>query len=366
MKIEFLSLKAVHHEVKRELSDAIARVVESGSYILGEEVDAFEDSFARYNDAQHAVGVGNGLDALKLGLLAIGVQAGHEVLVPSNTFIASWLAITQIGAVPVPVEPNVGTMNIDTRQLSSFITPKTKAIMPVHLYGEPVNLEEINGFAKENRIKVIEDAAQAHGAQFRGKKLGSHSDVVAWSFYPAKNLGAMGDGGAITTDDSEIADRVRLLRNYGSRRKYANEEIGFNSRLDPIQAAILRVKLSRLDSWNGKRRSVASRYIDDLSSLEIELPKVSNIHDSAWHLFVVRVEDRDRLRQQLLSMGIETGVHYPIPPHLQPAYSHLGYRKGDFPVAEQISERCLSLPMGPHLNDDMVAYVCEGLRKCLG
>ena len=365
MKIPFLDLKAGFLELQPEIDAAIKRVLESGWYVLGEEVDAFEQEYAAYCEAKHCVGVANGLDALHLALLALGVGAGDEVIVPSNTYIATWLAVSQCGATPVPVEPDAATYNIDPARIEAAITLRTKVILPVHLYGQPADMDPILAIARKHGLKVLEDGAQAHGARYKGKRIGAHGDVVAWSFYPGKNLGAFGDGGAITTNDAEIADRIRVLRNYGSRVKYVNDVCGFNSRLDPIQAAALRVKLKVLDAWNARRAQIASRYQTALANTALTLPLVPEWAEPAWHLYVVQHPQRDALQKTLGEAGIGTLIHYPIPPHLQRAYASAGYIKGQFPIAERIANQCLSLPMGPHLNAASAAAVIAGLKAAL-
>ena len=365
MNIPFLDLKAGYLELQPEIDTAIKRVLDSGWYILGEEVDAFEQEYATYCEAKHCVGVANGLDALHLALLALGVGAGDEVIVPSNTYIATWLAVSQCGAKPIPVEPDAATYNIDPARIEAAITPRTKVILPVHLYGQPVDMDPILAIARKHGLKVLEDGAQAHGARYKGKRLGAHGDVVAWSFYPGKNLGAYGDGGAITTDDAEIADRIRVLRNYGSRVKYVNDVRGFNSRLDPIQAAALRVKLKVLDTWNARRSEIASRYQIRLANIGLTLPFVPDWAEPAWHLYVVQHPQRDTLQKTLGEAGIGSLIHYPIPPHLQQAYASAGYVKGHFPIAEQIANQCLSLPMGPHLDEASASTVIAACCKAV-
>lgn len=355
--IPFLDLKAPHLELHDEIAEAINRVVTSGWYILGPEVDAFENDFATYCEAAHCVGLANGLDALHLALHAIGVGPGDEVIVPSNTYIATWLAVSQCGATPVPVEPVEATYNLDPRQIEAAITPHTKVILPVHVYGQPADLDPILAIAKKHNLKVLEDAAQTHGARYKGKRIGGHGDAVAWSFYPGKNLGALGDGGAVTTNDPEIADRIRVLRNYGSRVKYINEVQGFNSRLDPIQAAVLRVKLKHLDEWNARRSGIASRYNAALADSGLILPAVPEWASPAWHLYVIRTKKREALQSHLTEAGVGTLIHYPIPPHLQQAYAGFGYKQGDFPIAEAMANEVLSLPLGPHLLINQVDQV---------
>lgn len=347
--IPFLDLRAAYLELKPEIDAAVARVLDGGWYILGPEVEAFEAEFAAYCGAAHAIGVANGLDALVLALRALDVGPGDEVIVPSNTYIATWLAVTQCGATPVPVEPDVRTYNIDPERIAARLTGRTKVILPVHLYGQPVDLDPIIALARQHGIGVVEDAAQAHGARYRGRRIGSHGDVVCWSFYPGKNLGALGDAGAITTNRADLADRIRVLRNYGSREKYVNEVAGVNSRLDPLQAAVLRVKLQHLDSWNARRRAISAAYADCLQDTGLILPHVPNWAEPAWHLYVVRSANRDALQKRLASADIGTLIHYPIPPHKQKAYADLRLAPDALPIASQLAEEVLSLPMGPHL-----------------
>ena len=362
MKVPFLDLKAGYIELQPEIDAAIKRVLESGWYILGGEVEAFEREYASYCEAKYCVGLANGLDALHLALLALGVGEGDEVIVPSNTYIATWLAVSQCGATPVPVEPDAATYNIDPLCIEAAITARTKVILPVHLYGQPADMDSIIAIAKKYGLKVLEDGAQAHGARYKGKRLGAHGDVVAWSFYPGKNLGAYGDGGAITTDDAQIAERIAVLRNYGSKVKYINEVRGFNSRLDPIQAAVLRVKLRVLDAWNARRAAIASIYQKGLVNTGLELPFVLKLAEPVWHIYLVRHPKRDALQRTLSAAGIGTLIHYPIPPHLQEAYSSAEFARGSFPIAEQIANSCLSLPMGPHLKVEDVKLVVAALK----
>lgn len=366
MKIPFLDLKAAYLELQPEIDAAIKRVLDSGWYILGEEVDAFEQEYAAYCEAKHCVGVANGLDALHLALLAVGVGAGDEVIVPSNTYIATWLAVSQCGATPIPVEPDAATYNMNPACIEAAITPRTKVILPVHLYGQPADMEPILATACKHGLKVLEDGAQAHGVRYKGKRLGAHGDVVAWSFYPGKNLGAYGDGGAITTDNPEIAERIRILRNYGSRMKYVNDIRGFNSRLDTLQAAVLRVKLQHLDRWNEARRQIAAQYLAGLASIGLILPFVPDWAEPVWHLFVVRSKAREQFLEQLNQAGIGTLIHYPIPPHLQGAYADLGFGKEAFPVAERVHEEILSLPMFPSLTLEQTNQVIAACRKAQG
>lgn len=362
-QVPSLDLRESYLELKPEIDQAVARVLDSGWYILGPEVEAFEVEYAAYCEAKHAVGVANGLDALHLALRALGVEAGDEVIVPSNTYIATWLAVSQCGATPVPVEPDERTFNIDHASIEAAITPRTRVILPVHLYGQPVELDPILAIARKHGLYVLEDAAQAHGARYKGKRIGAHGAAAAWSFYPGKNLGAMGDGGAVTTNDPQIADSIRVLRNYGSRIKYANEVQGYNSRLDPLQAAILRVKLGHLDEWNARRAAIAERYREGHAGRGLALPEAPEWASPVWHLYVVRSSCRDALQKALTDAGVGTLIHYPIPPHLQEAYKQCGWRKGAFPIAERIAEECLSLPMGPHLSFEQAGAVISALRE---
>jgi len=365
MQIPFLDVGAARKELKPEIDATIARVLDSGWYVLGPEVEAFEHEWATYCNAGHAVGLANGLDALHLALLAMNVGPGDEVIVPSNTYIATWLAVSQCGATPVPVEPDSRTFNIDPARIQAAITQRTKVIMPVHLYGQPADMDPILSIARAYGLRVLEDGAQAHGARYKGKRLGAHGDAVAWSFYPGKNLGAMGDGGAVTTNDAELADRIRVLRNYGSRIKYVNEVKGYNSRLDPIQAAILRVKLAHLDEWNARRSAIASRYHQALASCGLRLPYVPDWAQPVWHLYVVRSFERDALQSRLSATGVGTLIHYPIPPHMQLAYADLGIPADALPLAVDMSQQVLSLPMGPHLALQDAQKVIHAVRQAV-
>jgi dTDP-4-amino-4,6-dideoxygalactose transaminase len=362
MKVPFLSLKPVHEELGGALDAAAARVMRSGWYILGPEVEAFERSFAAYCGVKHCIGVGNGLDAMMLVLRAWGVGEGDEVIVPSNTYIATWLAVSYTGARPVPVEPDEATCNIDPARIEKAITRRTRAILPVHLYGQAADMKPIREIGKRRRIPVLEDAAQAAGAVYRGRRAGALGDAAAFSFYPTKNLGAFGDGGAVTTNDARLAGRVRALRNYGSRRRYVNEVKGFNSRLDPLQAALLGPRLQVLDEWNARRARIAQRYLAGLAGTPLVLPAVGAGCEHTWHLFVVRSKRRTALRAALEARGVGTDVHYPTPPHLQRAYADLRRPKGSFPISERIHREVLSLPIGPHMTDAEVEYVIEQVR----
>jgi dTDP-4-amino-4,6-dideoxygalactose transaminase len=359
MKIPFLDLISPQVEIKNELTVAFERVLNSGRYILGSEVIHFEEEFSEYCQTNYCVGVGNGLDALHLILKAYGIGEGDEVIVPSNTFIATWLAVSHAGATPVPVEPKFETYNIDPALIENAITPKTRAIIVVHLYGQPANMDEIIKIARKYNMQVIEDAAQAHGAKYKGLRVGSLGDAAAFSFYPGKNLGALGDAGAITASNPHFIAKVRELSNYGSKEKYHHEKKGYNSRLDELQAAFLRVKIYKLDKWNSIRKAIAGYYLENITAKNLILPHSEKFVDSVWHLFVVRHPERERLKSFLMSKGIEVMIHYPIPPHLQKAYqSKLNLFK-HFPIAEVISKTSLSLPIGPHLSNEDLRYICE-------
>lgn len=361
-RIPFLDVAAAYAELQEELDEAIHKVMSSGQFILGPEVTAFEEEFAAYCEVDHAIGVGSGLDALRLILLGYGVGDGDDVLVPSNTFIATWLAVTQAGATPVPVEPDPLTHNVTAEGLKAALTDATKAIMPVHLYGQPADMDAITALGRERGIPVIEDAAQAQGARSRGRRAGSLGDAAGFSFYPGKNLGAVGDAGAVTTDDPELADRIRMLRNYGSKVKYHHDLPGLNSRLDSVQAAALQVKLRHLDDWNERRRAVAARYLERLDGIEgLTLPAASDLAEPVWHLFVVRHPRRDALQERLAEAGVDTIIHYPIPPHLTGAYA-AEFEGAALPVAERLADEVLSLPMGPHLPLDDADRVVEAVR----
>ncbi|MBI4915350.1 MAG: DegT/DnrJ/EryC1/StrS family aminotransferase [Acidobacteria bacterium] len=367
MNVPFLDVGAGYAELRAELDAAYHRVMDSGWYILGEEVEAFEREWAAFCGVTHCVGVGNGLEALHLVLRAWGIGEGDEVIVPSNTYIATWLAVSYAGATPVPVEPNEGTYDIDPARIEAAVSDRTRAILPVHLYGQTADMDPINEIAARHGLKVLEDAAQAHGARYKGRRAGSLGHAAGWSFYPGKNLGAFGDAGAVTTDDAELADRVRVLRNYGSRVKYLNEVKGFNSRLDPLQAALLRVKLGHLDEWNARRAAIAVRYLEGLRDIpELRLPRVPAWAEPIWHQFVVRHPRRDALQATLTAQGVGTMIHYPVPPHLSTAYAELGMTPGAYPIAEALANTVLSLPIGPHLGRDAAEAVVGTVRSLGG
>lgn len=364
MSVPFLELRPAYDELREGLDAAYRRVMDSGWYLLGRELEAFEAEFAAFCQAKYCVGVGSGLDALHLILRGYGIGPGDEVIVPSNTYIATWLAVSYTGAMPVPVEPDPETMNLAPELIETAITSRTTAIMPVHLYGQPADMDPILGVARKNGLKVIEDNAQAQGATYKRRRTGSLGDAAATSFYPAKNIGAFADAGAVTTDDLQLAQRIRMLRNYGSKEKYHNESQGFNSRLDELQAAFLRVKLAKLDEWNGRRRAIADRYLQKLGGLHgLRMPSVPEWAAPAWHLFAVRHAQRDRFQNRLHGAGIGTLIHYPIPPHLSGAYGEAGWQAGDFPIAEEIARTELSLPIGPHLDADSVELTIEKVRE---
>lgn len=362
MNIPFLDLNASYLELKEELDAAYRRVMDSGWYILGNEVEAFEKEFAAYCGVKHCIGVGNGLEALHLILAAMKVGPGDEVIVPANTYIATWLAVSYCGASPIPVEPDLMTYNINPANIETAVTERTKAVIAVHLYGQPADMDAINAVAQKYGLKVVEDAAQAHGAKYKGKSVGALGDAAGFSFYPGKNLGAFGDGGAVTTHDDKIADKIRILRNYGSRMKYFNEEKGYNSRLDELQAAFLRVKLANLEDWNHRRKILASYYLKELEvTPDITLPFVPSWCEPAWHIFAIRHPQRDRLQSWLLNEGIHTLIHYPVPPYQSGAYAR--ERKWPhFPVTDRISREVLSLPIGPHMEHRHRINISERIR----
>jgi len=360
IKIPFLDMKSPYQELKDELDAAYQRVMDSGWYILGEEVAAFEREFARYCNVKHCIGVGNGLEALHLILRAYGIGEDDEVIVPSNTYIATWLAVSYAGARPVPVEPDPRTYNLDPARVESAITSRTRAILPVHLYGQPVDMDPLMEIADKYDLKVIEDAAQAQGTRYKNRMSGALGHAAGFSFYPGKNLGALGDAGAITTNDDELAEHARSLRNYGSKVKYYNDVKGYNSRLDEMQAALLRVKLIHLDEWNRRRSNIAAIYVDSLASLpDLTIPLVPEWASPIWHIFPVRHLTRDNFQNYLKTKGVGTLIHYPVPPHLSSAYADLGMQPGTFPIAEAIASTELSLPMGPHLSVEDAMHIAD-------
>ncbi len=363
MKIPFVSFKPMEKELDKELRAAFERVFDRSWYIEGEEGQAFERAFAEYCDVKYCVGVGNGLDALMLALKALGIGTGDEVIVPSNTFIATALAVTYTGAVPVFVEPNIRTFNIDPTKIEEKITNKTKAIMPVHLYGQPCDMDPIMDIAKKHGLFVVEDCAQAHGSTYKGKKIGSFGDAAGFSFYPGKNLGALGDAGATLTNNKELADKIRALGNYGSDYKYHHIYMGNNSRLDEMQAVFLAAKLPILEKMNIERRRIASLYLDGIKNENVILPFVPDYAVPVWHIFGIRSSRRDELEKCLNENGIGTNKHYPIPMHLQECYKNLGITQGELPIAEEISATELSLPMYYGMTDEEIGYVIEKINE---
>lgn len=363
MKVPFSSFIPMEQELNEQLHEAFERVLKKSWYIGGNEDKAFEDAFARYCGVNYCVGTGNGLDALILALKALGITNGDEVIVPANTFIATALAVTYVGATPVFVEPDISTFNIDTKLIEEKITKRTKAIMPVHLYGQPCDMDSIMAIARKHNLHVIEDCAQAHGACYKGKKVGTFGELAGFSFYPGKNLGALGDAGATISNDKELIDKVRSLGNYGSDYKYHHIYLGNNSRLDEIQAAFLIEKLTILDKMNVARCTIAERYLAAITNPKIVLPLVPNYAMPVWHVFAIRCEVRDQLEAFLKEYGIGTNKHYPIPIHLQECYRSLGYKKGDYPIAEEISETELSLPLYYGMSDSEIDYVIEMINR---
>jgi len=371
--IPFLELKPGYLELKEEFDAAYHRVMDSGWYLLGPELEAFEAEYAAYCETKYCVGVANGLDALHLIVRAMGIGSGDEVIVPSNTFIATWLAVSYAGAITVPVEPDPVTYNLDPARVEQAITDRTKAIMPVHLYGQPADMDSINSIAQKHGLKVIEDSAQAQGARYKGRRTGSLGDAAGHSFYPGKNLGAFADGGAVTTNDPDLADRLRMLRNYGSKQKYHYEVQGITSRLDELQAAVLRVKLRHLDEWNARRSKLAELYLNRLQDLSTQqlnsqgyplLPAVPKWATPVWHLFVIRHPQRDSLQKHLSDNGIQTLIHYPVPPHLSEAYlSDLKKQNSEFKIAEALASEVLSLPIGPHVTMEQHGIIAAAIKQ---
>ncbi len=362
-EIKFLDLNEAYIEIKSDIDNAISRVVSSNNYILGEEVEQFENNWANFCQSKYAIGLSNGLDSLILALRAIGIRSGDKVLVPSHTFIATWLAVLSVGGVPVPIDVDCNTYNIDLNKIEASISKDVKAILVVHLYGQPVDLDSISSIARKYKLNLIEDAAQAHGASYKGKKIGSHSDLVCWSFYPGKNLGAFGDAGAITTNREDLAKKIKKLRNYGCVSKYNNELIGYNNRLDELQAAILSAKLKVLEKWNERRRKIAMQYQNGLKDLNIITPLIQKHSISAWHLYVIRCKHRDELKKELSKAGIQTLIHYPIPPGSQKSMRKLNLNPNNYPVTNEIKSSILSLPMGPHLKQKDCEYIINKIKN---
>lgn len=364
MRVPILDLQPAVTELRDDFDAAYRRVMDSGWFLLGGELTAFESEYAKYVGSAQCIGVANGLEALQLVLMARGIGPGDEVIVPSNGYIATWLAVTHVGATPVPCEPDPHTYNLDPAQLAPLVTPKTKAILPIHLYGQTADMVGINAAAERDGLFVLEDAAQSHGARCHGRESGALGHAAGHSFYPSKNLGAMADAGAITTDDAGLADRLRHLRNYGCKVRYQNDYIGLNSRLSELQAAFLRVKLPHLAEWNARRRTLAARYLAQLQGVgDLVLPHVPAWAEPVWHLFVVRTARRDALQAHLTAHGVGTQIHYPTPPHLSGAYRDAGWKRGDFPIAERLAAEVLSLPIGPHHTTEQIDYVCDSVRS---
>ena len=360
--VPFVDLQAQYREIKTEIDEALARVIESAAFILGREVEAFEAAFAEYLGARFCVGVSNGTAAVQLAVMACGLQTGDEVIIPANTFFASAEAVSTAGCVPVFVDADPVSYTIDPTKIQAAITERTRAIMPVHLYGQAADLDSIREIAARHNLLIIEDAAQAHGSLYRGRRVGALSQAGCFSFYPGKNLGAYGEGGAVVTNDAEVARRVRLLRDHGSEKKYHHEIIGYNFRLEGLQGAVLNVKLRHLDRWNELRRAHAARYHELLKDTPLVLPREMDYARHIYHLYVVQTEERAPLQQSLSEAGIQTGIHYPVPVHLQPAYRSLGHKPGDFPEAERQAARVLSLPMYPELTDEQLSLVAETIQ----
>ena len=362
--IKFLSFDYQNQIIKDSLLNSIEKVFDSNNYILGENVLSFEKNFSKLNQIKYSIGVGSGLDALTISLKALDIKKGDEVIIASNAYIASWLSISNVGAKIVPVEPDVETFNIDVNKIEKKITSKTKVIMPVHLFGQSCEMDKIKSISEKYNIDIIEDNAQAHLAKYNSKNTGTFGKINATSFYPTKNLGAIGEAGCITTDDKDLRDFVLSYRNYGSNKKYVNEIIGTNSRLDEIQACILNIKLKYLELWNLNRKVIASKYDNFLSECNfVKIPKKLDKCDHVYHLYVIQTQKRDELQKYLTQNGIGTSIHYPIPPHLQKAYSGLGYKLGDFPLAEKLSNESLSLPIYPGLRDKQIKYICDKIIK---
>lgn len=363
MKVSFQRLDRLYLQNRKTYQDIFDSLMNRGNFVLGEEVAAFEKEYAAYCHAKHCVGVASGLDALTLSLNALDFKPGEEVMVPANTYIATWIAVSRAGLKPVPVEPEKEGFQIDVNRLRNHITDRTKAIMPVHLYYQTPEMDELNEFAEDHGLKVITDAAQGHGAYYKGKVVGSTAETEAFSFFPTKNLGAFGDGGAVVTNDGELAEKIRILRNYGTRKKYISETMGYNSRLDEMQAAFLRHKLKNLEEWNSRRRSLADLYLSELDTEILSLPEVKEHNKPNWHIFPVMSKHRDELSRELDKLEIQTIVHYPVPPFDQGAYATSGLKGEDFPLTRNISEQILSLPMHPYLTDEEAMYVVDSINS---
>ena len=366
MRIPFYSLDPIHQPIKKEILDSIGSIIDQNAFIQGQEVHNFEMAFAAFCNSTFAIGVGNGLDALKIALKTLNIGPGDEVIVPAHTYIATWLAVSELGALPVPVDANPDTMNLDPSLLQACISPKTKAIIPVHLYGLPCEMDTISALAKAYQLPIVEDFAQAQGASYANQPVGSFGILNGTSFYPSKNIGAMGDAGAITTSDAELYQKASMIKNYGSKKRYIHELQGVNSRLDTFQAAILTIKLKQLSAHNLERKKLANRYQENLGKHpKIKLQSIPKACESVYHLFVIRVKERDSLQQHLEQHGVTTLIHYPLPPHLQKAYGHLHFKRGSFPVAEQIASEALSLPLFVGMEMSEVDYVSQTILSFL-
>ncbi len=363
MKIPFLSFDYANRQIKSEILDSFEQFFEKAWYILGDQVKKFEQEYALFNEVKHCIGVSNGLDALHIALKSLGIRAGDEVIIPSNTYIATVLAVSYVGAKPVFVEPDINTYNIDPSKIEAAITIKTKAIMPVHLYGQACEMDHIMNIAKKHNHFLVEDNAQAQGASYNNKLTGSWGNINATSFYPGKNLGALGDAGAITTNDEELAKKAIVLRNYGSGKKYYNEVIGFNMRLDECQAGFLSVKLKYLEEWTNQRQEIAGWYNEELKDMDgLILPTVAEKATHVYHIYMIRTKHRNDLQKHLTNKGVGSLIHYPVPPHLQKAYQQLGFKKGGFPIAEEIADTCLSLPMWPGMKYEMIRDIADIIK----
>lgn len=364
MNVPFVNLKPMHLELKKQLDNAYKKVVyQESNFIHGKECTLFEEEYAKYVNAKYCVGVATGLDALYLSLKALDIKGGDEVIIPSNTYIATALAVTYVGATPVFVEPTIDSFNIDVNKIEEKITKKTKCIIPVHLQGRPADLDSIIRIAKKHKLHIIDDAAQAHGTKYKGKKIGSLTEITCWSFYPGKNLGALGDAGCITTNNKKLADKIRTLGNYGSDYKYHHIYKGTNSRLDELQSAFLRIKLRKLDKWNNERKRIAKQYIEKINNPLIKLPLSPNkTYDHIYHVFAIRCDKRDKLEKYLKEHGITTVKHYPVPIHLQEAYKDLNIKRGKLPIAEEISKTELSLPMYYGMTSSQIDYVIKTIN----
>ena len=364
MKVPFLDLKVQYKQIEKEVLPMVAEAMSNGAFVGGPQVSNFEEEFAEYCDSKYCVGVGSGTDALRFSLLAVGVGAGDEVITVPNTFIATTEAISQVGATSVFVDIYPDTCNMDTAQIEEKITAKTKALVPVHLYGQIADMDPILKIAQDHNLSIVEDACQAHGSLYKDRKAGSIGAAGSFSFYPGKNLGAYGEGGAVVTQDEEIARKIRMIRDHGQAKKYFHDTEGYNGRLDAIQAGVLRIKLRRLEKWNQSRRENAAYYNKLLSRIDgVTLPVEADFARSVYHLYVILVDNRDDLQQFLNDKGIASGLHYPLPLHMQKAYAHLGYKKGSFPVTESVADKLLSLPMFPELTREQIEYVAESIKE---